>query len=354
MNIYVLDTSFNVISVIDEYISIIWTRRYFTYGDFELYLSAKKSNLEVLKAGHYLVRDKDIHGDELHNVMIISKRETKTDIENGDNMIVSGFCLKSILKRRIVANQTTLRGSVENCIIQLVVENIINPSDAARKIDNFELGTNKISNSYPLKKQITGDNLSEAIPEICKTYGYGYDIFIKNGKFVFYLYEGADRSYDQTENPYIIFSTEFDNLISSDYIQNMEKYANTAIVAGEGEGVARKKVTVGTATGINRYEIWVDARSDSSNNGAISNSDYTAILKQKGEEKLSELTTTTSFEGEVDNTINFIIEKDYFLGDLVQVENDYGISAKARIIEVIESEDENGADIIPTFSKLEV
>lgn len=354
MNVYVLDKSFNVVSVIDEYISIIWTRRYFTYGDFELYLSAKKSNLEILQAGYYLVRDKDISGDELHNVMIISKREIKTDIESGDNMIVSGYCLKSLLKRRVIANQTTLSGSVENCITQLVVENIINPSDSARMIDNFELGTNKILNSYPLKKQITGDNLSESITDICKTYGYGYDIFIRNGKFVFYLYEGADRTYDQMANPYIIFSAEFDNLISSDYIENMEKYANTAIVAGEGEGVARKKITVGTTTGINRYEIWVDARTDSSNNGAISDNDYTAILKQKGEEKLSELTTTTSFEGEVDNTINFIIGADYFLGDLVQVENEYGISAKARIIEVIESEDENGADIIPTFSKMEV
>lgn len=355
MNIYVLDTSFKVIDVIDEYISIIWTRRYFSYGDFELYLMASEKNLDILSAGNYLVREQDIVSQsEFHNVMIISNRDIKTDVENGDNIIVTGYCLKSILKRRIISEQTTLSGIVENCITQLLIENLINPSVAERQISNFQLGTNMIINSNTMQRQITGDNLSEAITEICMTYGYGYDVYIKNGKFVFYIYEGADRSYDQTANPYIIFSTEFDNLITSDYIQNNDNYANAAIVAGEGEGDERKKVTVGTASGLNRYEVWIDARNSSSNDGEISESDYLNMLRQEGVEELSELTTTTSFEGEVGDTTNFVIGKDYFLGDCVQVENDYGISAKTRIIEVIESEDENGADIIPTFSEMEV
>ena len=355
MNIYVLDTSFKVIDVIDEYISVIWTRRYFSYGDFELYLMASENNLDILSAGNYLVREQDIVSqNEFHNVMIISNRDIKTDVENGDNIIVTGYCLKSILKRRIIPNQTTLSGTVENCITHLLKDNIINPSNTARAITNFVLGTNSIINSNTMQRQITGDNLSEAITEICMTYGYGYDVYISNGNFVFYIYEGADRSYDQTANPYIIFSTEFDNLITSDYVQNNDNYANAAVVAGEGEGDERKKVTVGTASGLNRYEVWIDARNSLSNNGEISESDYLNMLRQEGVEELSELTTTTSFEGEVDDTTNFVIGKDYFLGDCVQVENDYGISAKTRIIEVIESEDENGSDIIPTFSEMEV
>lgn len=355
MNIYVLDTSFKVIDVIDEYISVIWTRRYFSYGDFELYLMASENNLDILTAGNYLVREQDIVSQsEFHNVMIISNRDIKTDVENGDNIIVTGYSLKSILKRRIISEQTTLSGMVENCITQLLIENLINPSVAERQISNFRLGTNMIINSNTMQRQITGDNLSEAITEICMTYGYGYDVYISNGNFVFYIYEGADRSYDQSANPYIIFSTEFDNLITSDYVQNNDNYANAAVVAGEGEGDERKKVTVGTASGLNRYEVWIDARNSSSNDGEISESDYLNMLRQEGVEELSELTTTTSFEGEVDDTTNFVIGKDYFLGDCVQVENDYGISAKTRIIEVIESEDENGADIIPTFSEMEV
>lgn len=354
MNIYVLDTSFNVTAVIDEYISVIWTRRYFTYGDFELYMSAEERTLGILKEGLYLVREEDVSENEYRNVMIISNREITTDAENGDNLIVTGYCLKSILRRRVVSSQTILSGKVANCIRQLIRDNIISPTDTRRKISNFVFGTDSILTSKTMSMQITGNNLSDAIAEICTTYGYGYDVYIRNGNFVFEIYEGADRSYDQSANPYVVFSSEFDNLISSDYKQNRDTYANAVYVAGEGEGVNRKKVSVGTTTGLNRYEIWVDARNSSTNNGEISDSDYLAMLRNEGTEALSERVVTTSFEGEVDNTVNYTIGVDYFLGDLVQVENDYGISANTRIIEVIESEDENGKDIIPTFSDMEV
>ena len=51
---------------------------------------------------------------------------------------------------------------------------------------------------------------------------------------------------------------------------------------------------------------------------------------------------------------NYVLNKDYFLGDIVQVINEYGISATPRIIEIIESEDENGTSVVPTFSTWEV
>ncbi|MDT2284838.1 hypothetical protein P7H17_00070 [Paenibacillus larvae] len=35
---------------------------------------------------------------------------------------------------------------------------------------------------------------------------------------------------------------------------------NIAVVAGQGEGEDRKIVTVGTSTGLNRHEMFVDAR----------------------------------------------------------------------------------------------
>ena len=186
------------------------------------------------------------------------------------------------------------------------------------------------------------------------TYGYGYDVYISNGKFVFYIFEGVDRSYNQTTNSCVVFSPEYDNLLSSDYIVNNDNFANAAVVAGEGEGTARKKVTVGTATGLDRYEVWIDSRNTSSNNGEISDAEYTELLTEEGVESLSEMETTTTFSGEIDSTINYVFNRDYFLGDIVQVENDYGIRAKTRIIEIIESDSETGYEIIPTFSEMEV
>ena len=50
----------------------------------------------------------------------------------------------------------------------------------------------------------------------------------------------------------------------------------------------------------------------------------------------------------------FKLNKDYFLGDVVVVNNEKGITSTPRIIEIIYSEDANGIKIVPTFSNWEV
>lgn len=354
MNIYVLNQSFETIAIIDEYESIIWTTRYFTYGDFELYLSAENNLMDLLQIGNYLVRDKDINGAIYQNVMIIRNVEITTDAEDGDHLIVTGYDLKSILNRRIIPEQTNLYGNVDALLQNLVYTEIINPSIAARQISNFTAGVNKIQTVYTMRQQITGKNLGEIMAKICTAYGYGYDVYIDNGNFVFYVYEGADRSYNQNVNPYVVFSDNYGNLLSSDYVINNDNFANVAVVAGEGEGLDRKKVTVGDASGLERYEVWIDSRNTSSDDGTISEDEYLELLAQEGVESLSEMETTTTFSGEIDDSTNYTINVDYFLGDIVQIENDYGIQATTRIIEIIESEDDTGSSVIPTFAEMEV
>lgn len=356
MNIYVLNRSFEIVSVIDDYASLIWTTRYYTSGDFELYVGAKKELLDILQVGYYLVREKDFtESGEFHNVMIIMNREIKTDAENGDAFIFSGKCLKSILDRRIILNQTVFSTShtVEWDLWKLVKDNFTNASVSARVLEIKE-GTDSIINSHSIDMQITGKSVGEAFLDLCQTYGYGYELYIKNNSFYMRLYEGLDRSYSQSTNPFVVFSQDFDNLLTCDYVENRDDYANVAIVAGEGEGTARKKQTVGTATGLDRIEIWVDARNASSNNGQISEADYNAQLRQDGTDALKERGVTTSFEGEVNFNVNYELGVDYFLGDVVQIENNYGLTARARIIEIIESEDSNGQTLVPTFSEMEV
>ena len=355
MDIYVLNKQFTQVAVVDSFVSVIWTTRYFTNGDFELYLQAKEGLLDVLQEGFYLVREQDISASGLmKNVMIIEAREIVTDIENGDNLIITGKCLKSLLKRRVVAEQTVLQGTVLNCLKQLVNESIIDPTLAVRKISNFAFGTDTFTDTTKIKIQITGKNLADAFEEICTTYGIGYDIYLNNGVFYLYFYKGVDRSYAQSVNAHVVVSESFDNLLSSDYKQSKENFANVAYVAGEGEGNERKKAMVGTESGIDRFEVWVDARNASSNEGEISDAEYMAMLAADGEEQLSEMGITTMLSGEIINGVSFQINSDYFLGDIIQFENNYGINASTRIIEVIYNEDETGVNIIPTFAEMEV
>ena len=59
MDIYVLNKNLETVAIIDTYKSLIWTKRYYTYGDFELYVPADKELLNYLKEDYLLVRDDD-------------------------------------------------------------------------------------------------------------------------------------------------------------------------------------------------------------------------------------------------------------------------------------------------------
>lgn len=47
MQLFVLDKSFEVVSLCDTFSSLIWTERYSGYGDFELYLPASMANINM-------------------------------------------------------------------------------------------------------------------------------------------------------------------------------------------------------------------------------------------------------------------------------------------------------------------
>lgn len=80
---------------------------------------------------------------------------------------------------------------------------------------------------------------------------------------------------------------------------------------------------------------------------------YSLYLLNRGSEKLAEYGSKISFEGSVEPNTTFEYKKDYFIGDLVNVENEYGISLKARISEVIEIQDDNGYSIEPKFEYIQ-
>ena len=139
MDIYVLDSSTQILDTIDTFKSNIWTVQYFDTNDFELVVPATDKNIDLLQKDRLLCRDKDRDGDIWQNVMIIENIKIVADWEDGNKMTVSGRGLKSIVGRRVIWKQTNLTGKVETGIRQVITENIINPDDEKRKIDNFIL-----------------------------------------------------------------------------------------------------------------------------------------------------------------------------------------------------------------------
>lgn len=354
MDVFVLDTNFESVAIIDEYESLIWTDRYNDTGDFEIYSSVSDKLLEFAVKGYYLSLL------DSQSMMIIEKVKLETDNELGNHITITGRSLESILDRRIVWTQTNISGNLQNGIKKLLDDAFINPAIADRKIENFvfEPSEDPAITSLEYEAQYTGDNLLDVIIDICEVNELGFRIYLNNlNQFVFTLYKGSDRSYDQTDYPYVIFSPNFDNILTSNYEDSDEDYKNVTLVAGEGEGAARRIYVVGEGSGLNRREHFTDARDISSrtdSGGTIPDSQYNENLKTRGEEKLAELKNGEIFEGEVDYNTQFELNKDYFIGDLVQIENEYGIQGVARILEIIRSNDAEGYKISPTFSSVDM
>ena len=341
----IANTSFKRIGTIDDYVSFIWSRRYFAAGDFELTVAISAENTELLQKDYYIMRD------DADDVGIIENIKLGESADGNQLMTVSGRFLVSILARRIIATQIQVSGTVENCVKQLINANAIAPNVAARRIPNLQYGT-FTNAAKTMQQQFTGQNLLEAIQEICESNGCGLRIILTNdNKFSFYLYDGVDRSYNQETNPYVIFSNEFDNLDSSEYQESYESIITDVLVAGEGEGTARKTVWASKAnnSGLNRYESYQDARNSSTNDGEISDAVYYDQLRAEGKESITNF--AQAFAGEV-NWNNYDLGNGVDIGDIVVIENTrWQIGMNARIIEIIESVNESGVySAIPTFA----
>lgn len=490
MNFLVLNTDLQVVAVLDTYNSLIWTDRFQEAGDFELCRPMERSVLDYIKEDYYIWRSDSEH------TMIIEKILIESSAEEGDKLTVTGRSLESILDRRIIWGLKSLSGNFQDAIEELLNECIINPAKPERKIDNFifEASTDTDITKLTIETQYTGDNLYDVIVALCKERDIGFKVTINaSNQFVFKLYSGSDRSYNQFVNPYVIFSPNFDNIIDSNFIDEKSNLKNVTLVGGEGEGVERRYTAVGNEKGLNRRELFTDARDISSDsddditesfnfsqypsqvfdessktfitepnfnscmvdvsnyagrtlgitvpkvtvasggppsysvilvnalkqyvatllkwedNGdpggteespkargslatyeillptdaeyiytsmysqasiddgiyygelddfncqtvKLSNDEYIALLRQRGAEDLIENRKVTSFEGNADTTMQFRYGVDFFTGDIVQVADAYGHESKARVIEVVTSENEDGSSsIYPTFETI--
>lgn len=350
-----LDKNFQSVMPIDQYESFIWTDRYSEYGDFELYTSPSKENLTKIKQGYY------IWSDESEHVMIVENLQIDTDAEYGHSFIVTGRSLESLLLRRIVWNQIELDGKLQGQIKRLFTDNVIAPTIPERKITNFifEEDVKELITETKINAQFTGDTLYDATKKICDIYNIGFKITLNDrNEFVFRLYSGDDRSYEQTSFPYVVFSTAFDNIINSSYQHVLTNYRNLTLVLGEGEGAERKRTVVGDTklSGIERREYYTDARDLSSrmdDGENMAEADYIEKLKQRGEEKLSEITPLEAYSGEVETKNMYQYGRDFFMGDIVQLENPFGIESRVRVKEFIFSDGKSGVSRYPTFEFVE-
>lgn len=145
-----------------------------------------------------------------------------------------------------------------------------------------------------------------------------------------------------------------DNLTNTTYTSNKSNSANAAMVGGEGEGNKQRTASIGRKTGWARKEIYVDASSKTTNAKNMTALAYNNILLQAGNDELGKRKEIRGMEAEAVDGVMYDYGSDYELGDLVNVSDRYGHSIVTRTAEVIESFDETGYVLVPSFAVDEI
>lgn len=342
-----VDENFNAIGILDAYESLIWTDRFDRAGDFELYTLVNPELFNLLKVDNYFyIPQSDKH-------MIVEKIEISTDAEDGDKLLITGRSLESMLDRRVVWKKTTINGNLQQSLKKIFEDNIINPPVGERRIANFifkESSDPKITN-LTLENEYFGDNIYDLVCNVCQTNHIGFRIRLNSSnQFVFELYSGEDRSYDNANNnTYILFGPDFDNVSNCNYIENKENYKNVALV-GTSSDETTSSYGNKEHTGLSRRETYVSATDIDKDD--MDKDQYKQALSDKGKIALKDYQNIKSFDGMMLNS-GLTYLKDYGLGDVIEFKDTYGHAEKARMSEIIINHDKNGFKIYPSFETLE-
>ena len=324
-------------AVCDSFSSLLWDIEYYQCGSFEVYIAANPENLSIFQTGRIVGRD-----DDSQHFGIIESVQIDTDAENGDYLTVRGRFLMCLLERRIIhpMYSITAQTAYSDIVRNAVALNAIQQDN--RRIPGLSLGA--VSGTcweQTATLQVSYENLMEWLYTICEKIGGTANIRLvkdigETYKMVLDLAEGTDRSLMQEDNPHIIFSDAYSNLLSFSYASCVDA----------------------EPTYLDRYELYVDAKDISEEEQVegetvpIPEEQYIALLKTRGSEKLVDPKTASESEIAADST-QYVYNRDYFVGDYVTVEHKrFGmIQPKVQLIGMIEAFDQNGRSLTPTFKE---
>ena len=336
--IRVFSKELNFLGEIDNYTSLIYTRKWRTYNSFEFHISEFDGNL--IKRGNFILVGKDRYLSGVIEYFQDNEKETK-------DITVKGYCPRSLLFNRpcfppFGQEYDTYNTECENVIYGLIEKNCINPSNKNRVIPF--LGSNASKNrGEKLSFQTTYKVISEEIETLCASSGLGTAVRFdpqEDIKLLFEVLEGTDRTYDNGQRPPYIFARKLDRISERNYTESQIDYKNVAYVAGQGEGANREMITIGDdITGFDRRELFIDAR-DIEEGGS---------LEDRGKLKLADYGLVKSFEAIVDPSD---YRNKWDLGDYVTVLDDKtGIREDRQILEVQETFEDGCYSVEPTMGE---
>lgn len=330
--LHITDTSLNLLGEITNYKSLRIKRLFRGVGDFQLEMA-----MDHKMAGK-IERDRIIYpvGHPERAVMI-----EDVSIEEGkDRMVVKGYTLSGIYKRRICVPPSSsadsygydrIIGNAETVMRHYIENNVTAPESESRRIDCIALEENQNRGMENVPWSVRFEELDTVLGQIGAYADAGFDVVpdFASGKLLARFLPGRDLTGADGLHR-VTFAATMGNVTEATYSESARKLKNAAVVAGAGEDEERLILVLGDATGLDRREAYVDGGSEAD----------PAQLRYKAEHNLAEKVLEQAIKAQTKDTPSCRYGVHWDLGDKVNVIQGERLM-RARITQIQESHEAN-------------
>jgi hypothetical protein len=368
MELLTLDSNYRPYELVERYGSLVWTERYSTVGDFQLVTTDVERMLKLLPLESLVtLRESTVP-------MLVELHKIEKGLTGAPTLTITGRSFESVLERRAAVK---IDGSFDDEVPpprELWLEQTRTPSDAAYNAIRQIIGDSETRDHLlppyllaPLGPQLPIVTLEDAMPMVNLTLPADYDrsdddaqdYEIKPGdlysavkellaanhhglkavrpahgdsKISIEIYNGADLTNE------VVFDARFDQFENSTYLLSFAGSANMAYVFTSSDSERVPKTQATEPEGLDRRVLYLDASSDAG-----------VDKRTRGLIELYKNNVTALYDGKLSEQLETGYNNDYFLGDIIRLDGEYGLSETVRIAEFIRSEDSTGNKAYPTF-----
>lgn len=363
MELTIYDINLNLCGIVDIYSSLIWTRKYFTAGEFTLTAPVTVANISILQKKRLICKANSTEVGYISGITIT--------LEGNEEVIIcSGFMLSGLLNRRII------KAGNSDFMTLLDLNCGAGCTDSNRRFNALEV-EKLIAIGSLYTDNLKYENLAAYAEAICRLNNIGLCVSFEHGatnRLLLYTYKGVDRSVNQTENPYVIFSQDYDNLKTAEYTYNEAGAVNTVYgyspytsiskSSSNSSGIGVNLIVNSVAnytlndiknTGYDRFESAVEVAAIMKQETDEEGNSYEVFDSTETQNALEEacnqmlIDIGENVQGEILETKTGYKEL-WNLGDIVTVQiKQWGITLNQRIYEVCEVYEGGSVQIVPTF-----
>lgn len=354
--------------IVNGLTSKMWVERYLPAGEFTFKAPVESNVRQQLPIGTFIT-----HIDT-SEVMVVENHEITEDEDSRPELTITGRGLETVLEQRQVGGNTL--SAANNWRTAYLMVPYERPIVRALAMINDHILASSVgipADAFPYLRAISEvapfgafgeqdyapwDELYKSVMDVLTIDDIGIKV-VRPGAWspfgtssyetALVLHVGTDLSDE------IIFSYDMGEIGASDYLWSNKALKNCAIVLTK---ALQTYVTIGNPTGYSKRTMLVDASDlDGENtltnyvNDASLTATTVAAMRRRGLQALAAQKDLVITKAELSKSADKAsYRKDFNLGDIITIRGDYNTSAKMRVSEYVEIEDENGESSYPTLS----